>query len=187
MVGMNGDSLKERPLAERSALVFDPHLCTGCMYCMTACSTRSEGATSLSEARLQLIRYEGHALTGISGEEELVFKLVVCRQCEEAPCVAACPAEAMYVDEAGIVRRSVVRCTGCRSCALACPFGVIDTETTRHEVAKCDLCADRTPQGLLPRCVAVCPSRALKFMEIVEGVPAAGYTLMSGRTIHRTR
>jgi Fe-S-cluster-containing dehydrogenase component len=111
----------------------------------------------------------------------------VCRQCEEAPCVAACPNEAMYVDEAGIVRRGKVLCTGCGSCALACPFGVIDAETTRSEIAKCDLCAERTPQGLLPRCVSICPSGALKFLEIAEEVPAAGYTLLSGRTLHRSR
>ncbi len=152
-------------------LILDTDRCIGCKSCAAACF--------FGHTQFPGLRYE----TGAGSDAAPA----ICRQCEEAPCVAACPAEAMYVDEAGIVRRSLVRCTGCRSCALACPFGVIDTETTRHEVAKCDLCPDRTPQGLQPRCVAVCPSRALKFMEIVEGVRAAGYALMSGRTLHRTR
>ncbi|MCK4375933.1 MAG: 4Fe-4S dicluster domain-containing protein [Candidatus Brocadiae bacterium] len=152
-------------------LVVDTARCIGCMSCAAAC-------------------FYGHLeFPGLRYEEAGASTAMpaVCRQCEEAPCVEACPADAMYVDEAGIVRRSPVRCTGCRSCALACPFGVIDMETIRSEVAKCDLCADRTPRGLMPRCVAVCPSGALKFLEIAEGVPAAGYTLLSGRTLHRTR
>jgi Fe-S-cluster-containing dehydrogenase component len=152
-------------------LILDTDRCIGCKSCAAACFW--------SHTEFPALRFDEAESSGAMP--------AVCRQCEEAPCVAACPADAMYVDEAGIVRRSPVRCTGCRSCALACPFGVIEMETTRHEVAKCDLCADRTPRGLLPRCVAVCPSGALKFMEIAEGVPAAGYTLLSGRTLHRTR
>lgn len=152
-------------------LVLDTERCIGCKSCAAACF--------YGHLEFPALRYEEAA-----GSAAMP---AICRQCEEAPCVAACPNEAMYVDEAGIVRRSPVLCTGCRSCILACPFGIIDTEMTRNEVAKCDLCADRTPQGLLPRCVAVCPSRALKFLEIVEGVPAAGYTLLSGRTLHGSR
>ncbi len=151
-------------------LVLDTDRCIGCKSCSAACF--------FSHTEFHALRYEETASSGALP--------CICRQCEDAPCVAACPADAMYVDAAGIVRRSLVRCTGCRSCALACPFGVIDEELSRHEVSKCDLCADRTPYGLLPRCVAVCPSRALKFLEISEGVPAAGYAVMSGRTLHRT-
>jgi len=152
-------------------LLLDPGRCIGCKSCAAAC-------------------YLGHLDTpGLAYEEMSQSEALpaVCRQCEDAPCVAACPRDAMYVDESGIVRRSLMRCTGCRSCVLACPFGVIDSEITRSQVGKCDLCADRTPYGKLPRCVSICPSGALQFMELSREVLEKGYTLVSGRTISPSR
>ena len=156
-------------------LLLDPARCIGCKSCAAACF--------LGHADRPGLAYEE-----VSGSAAMP---AICRQCEEAPCVQACPNDAMYKDESGIVRRSALRCTGCRSCLLACPFGVMDTEIVKHQVAKCDLCADRTPRGLLPRCVAVCPSGALRFLVPDEspkregGLKAEGYRLLSGRTLEK--
>ena len=152
-------------------LLLDAGRCIGCRSCAAACYLGHVNAPGLY--------YEDIELSPAMP--------MVCRQCEEAPCVTACPNDAMYVDESGIVRRSPVRCTGCRSCFLACPFGVIDEEMIRHQVGKCDLCADRTPAGKLPRCVAICPSGALQFFRPDESLKAEGYVLLSGRTITQVR
>jgi len=105
---------------------------------------------------------------------------VICRQCKAAACVEACPVEAMVRDEQGVVRRRLFRCIGCGSCAKACPFGVIPNEPaglpagfrsldrlSGHQIAKCDLCEDRTAGDgeAVPRCVAACPSGALMFAD----------------------
>ena len=151
-------------------LLLDPERCIGCKSCAAACF--------LGHVRSPGLFYEDVA--------DSPAMPMPCRQCEEAPCIAACPNEAMYEDEHGIVRRSVVRCTGCRSCRLACPFGVID-EIARHQVGKCDLCADRTPEGLMPRCVAVCPSGALRFEVLDAELQEKGYTLVGGRIARARR
>lgn len=86
-----------------------------------------------------------------------------CRHCSEPLCAAACPFDVIVRDpETGIVRKSDFHCVGCRSCALACPFGVIEPGLVRHIAQKCTLCGDR-PEG--PRCVASCPTGALRLAE----------------------
>jgi Fe-S-cluster-containing hydrogenase component 2 len=48
-----------------------------------------------------------------------------CRKCEDAPCISACPAEALEKDENGIISRAVNLCIRCKSCVCICPFGTI--------------------------------------------------------------
>src|SRR5687768_18220168 len=53
------------------------------------------------------------------------------------------------------------RCLDCRNCVNACPFGVPKYNTQMHLQMKCDMCTDRTSEGLKPMCASVCPSEAL--------------------------
>jgi len=61
--------------------------------------------------------------------ERIRFALI-CRRCASAPCVAACPRGALEkvpsgTNDAGMLKRANMLCTGCGTCALACPFGTI--------------------------------------------------------------
>jgi len=145
-------------MAKRIVLRLD--YCIGCRACEAACRSRFKG-----EAR---IRY---------GEvNEVVLMPLACRHCEEPLCVAACPFDVIKRTEAGVVRQSSFHCVGCRSCALACPFGAIDTSLLRSISQKCSLCMDR-PEG--PRCVATCPTGALQFVEekeVTESTVGVGFT-----------
>ncbi len=103
--------------------------------------------------------------------KELPF-LVTCNHCKNAPCVQACPTQATFKREDGIVLMDFHRCIGCRFCMAACPFGsrsfnfrdprpFIDKVNpdfpTRSKgvVEKCNLCAERLAKGLQPACVEV--------------------------------
>ncbi len=59
--------------------------------------------------------------------ERATFELV-CRRCEHASCVLACPFDALERSEDGIIKRHNMRCVSCKSCSLACPFGTIYME-----------------------------------------------------------
>jgi Fe-S-cluster-containing dehydrogenase component len=58
---------------EEKVIVYDPVLCTGCMRCMTTCSTYNFGATSFSKSRIHMIRHEGYAITRMDEEDDLIF------------------------------------------------------------------------------------------------------------------
>ena len=53
------------------------------------------------------------------------------------------------------------RCIGCSNCVIACPFGVPKYMAELDQMMKCDMCTDRTSEGLKPMCASVCPSEAL--------------------------
>ena len=54
--------------------------------------------------------------------ERATFELV-CRRCEHASCVEACPFDALERGEDGIIKRHNMRCVSCKSCSLASSFG----------------------------------------------------------------
>ncbi|HUU09511.1 MAG TPA: 4Fe-4S dicluster domain-containing protein [Phycisphaerae bacterium] len=144
-------------------VVLDLDRCIECKSCMAAC-------------------YYGHGrMTGVSFVDIGPAVLpIVCRQCGDPACVEVCPAKAMQRDERGVVARGIFSCRGCGSCARACPFGILSLEMVGHQIAKCDLCEDRLGRGLTPRCVAVCPTGALRFATMDE-IEAEGLTVLGGR------
>lgn len=56
---------------------------------------------------------------------ELATFQFTCRKCEKAPCIGACPADALEKDDHGIVRRAIYLCVRCKSCVYSCPFGTM--------------------------------------------------------------
>jgi len=135
-------------------VLIDLDRCVECGSCAAACYTSHSRMPIIQSAR------QGPALLPL-----------ICRQCKAASCVDACPVQAMRRDDNGVVRRALSLCIGCGSCARACPFGVLPNDVTRRQIAKCDLCEDRTADGsAVPRCVAACPSGALQFADETKAI-----------------
>jgi Fe-S-cluster-containing dehydrogenase component len=144
---------------DERVLVFDPYYCSGCMYCMTACSTYNNGATSLSKSRIHIARHEGHALAVKGHEDDLIFESVTCQQCDHPYCMYLCPALAMErSDVTGALIINHDKCVGCRMCMVGCPFGALLYDQDRKQIVKCELC------GGDPQCVKFCASGALQFV-----------------------
>jgi Fe-S-cluster-containing dehydrogenase component len=146
-------------MAKRVYLNLD--LCCGCRSCAAACA------------------YSHHfqSLLGHSKLDEAAELPLHCLHCDQPACAAACPNEAMKKQEDGTVLRSHFKCVGCSSCAIACPFGVIQPDLSKHLVPKCDLCVDLLPANERPRCVATCTSGALTYEESDEQAGISARTL----------
>ena len=113
--------------------------------------------------------YPYHARNnGVTNLLEQIMRAEVCRKCEEAPCVNACPKEALEKQEDGNLKRYSMRCTGCNSCVLACPFGAVFPEIIPYLTSQCDYCIGRLSEGEEPLCASTCPGEAVKYVEVEE-------------------
>ncbi len=90
-----------------------------------------------------------------------------CRQCKEAFCVDACPKEALEHQENGMIKRYNMRCVGCKSCVLACPFGTIFPEVINYVTSKCDFCLNQlnNDADYQPACVRTSPGDSFVMKE----------------------
>lgn len=139
-------------------VIADMKLCIGCRTCEIACVMAHSDEDSLPmtaenfNPRLKVIKTHNVSVP------------ILCRQCEAAPCLNACPNSAIsHQDDSVQVQQ--LRCIGCKSCVSVCPYGAMEvvvcaTANGQQQVQanKCDLCKDRSGG---PACVEVCPTKAL--------------------------
>ncbi|MCL5022690.1 MAG: 4Fe-4S binding protein [Nitrospirae bacterium] len=118
-----------------------PGVCDGCGKCVEACLKAVRGKRDGGkQAALKLLR---HGMTYVP---------VICRNCEDAPCVTACMSGCRQRNGKGWVITDYRRCVGCWMCIMNCPFGAIGREPGSHIAPKCEGCLDRE----IPACVAAC-------------------------------
>jgi Fe-S-cluster-containing dehydrogenase component/formate-dependent nitrite reductase membrane component NrfD len=149
------DPLELREESPRWVKVLDQSRCIGCHACTTAC--KSENLVPLGVTRTYVKAVE----VGIFPRVRRSFQVTRCNQCEDAPCVAACPTGAMFRRPDGIVDFDKSVCIGCKACMAACPYDAIFINPDDHSAEKCNLCSHRIDQGLEPACVVVCPVEAI--------------------------
>ncbi len=101
------------------------------------------------------------ALTVLDERGDLYVRKL-CMHCLEPTCVSVCPVGALQKTADGPVVYESSKCIGCRYCMQACPFDVPRYEWNKPvpRVAKCDFCATRQAQGLMPACAEACPAEA---------------------------
>jgi Fe-S-cluster-containing dehydrogenase component len=77
-----------------------------------------------------------------------------------------------------------MRCTGCKSCTVACPFGIILPEFIPYLNSRCNYCL---ADGEIPHCVTTCPHKAIEFGEIQENPEENIYFIGEVLAIHSKR
>jgi len=149
----------------RSLLAIDQELCIRCGHCAWSCSSVHDDDVS------RLLRRGDVVVARVRGRARTLLLPSSCQHCKNPACMIDCPTGAITRDARGEVHVREELCTGCGSCAKACPWDniqlaersankrslpIVRTESTAVAV-KCDLCRDRGE----PACVAACPVDAI--------------------------
>jgi formate dehydrogenase iron-sulfur subunit len=155
----------------------DSTVCIGCKACEVACKEWNQ------------VPGDGYAWTGFSydntsslghstwrhvkfverlrdGAPEWDFSSDVCKHCEHAGCLEACPTGSIVRTEFGGVFVQDDVCNGCGYCVVSCPFGVIDRRPEDGGAFKCTFCYDRQKSGLEPACAKACPTESIQFGDL---------------------
>ena len=144
------------------SIFMDPSRCIGCRACDAACR---ECDTHKGESMIMV--------DFIDRRTSVATQPTLCMHCEDpvAPCAQVCPVMAILITPDGVVQQAEPsRCIGCRNCVYACPFGVPKFDIEARLMKKCNLCYDRTSQGLQPWCAQACPTQAIWYGDYEEFV-----------------
>lgn len=160
------DTTRDEASAQADAFrwgkVIDQTRCIGCHACSTAC--KSENSVPLGVNRT----YVKYVDVGQFPAARRNIQVTRCNQCDDPPCVAACPTAAMHQRPDGIVDFDKSVCIGCRACVAACPYDAIFINPNDHSAEKCNFCAHRLEVGLEPACVTVCPTEAIMIGNLLD-------------------
>jgi formate dehydrogenase iron-sulfur subunit len=170
-----------------TAFLTDSTLCIGCKACEVACkewngvsadgfdwtgySFDNTGMVGAETWRhVKFVEEQPQAGSGGNAPDHAswVFSSDVCKHCEEAGCLEACPTGAIVRTEFGGVFVQPDVCNGCAYCVVSCPFGVVARNEGDGRAFKCTFCYDRQKVGLQPACAKACPTESIKFGEITE-------------------
>ena len=159
----------------------DPTVCIGCKACEVAC--KEWNRVPAEPAAWTGTSYDHTGALGASTwrhvkflEQDDPFRWLflsdVCKHCEHAGCLEACPTGSIVRTEIGSVLVQDDVCNGCGYCVVACPFGVIDRRPEPLPGAggafKCTFCYDRQASGLTPACAKACPTESIQFGPLEE-------------------
>lgn len=137
----------QKEVAKRFLSV-NPEKCVGCCICEFACSLEKEGVLNPLKSRIRIIR-----------GPPFIHLATTCRQCEDTPCIRACPEDALsQSNETGAILVDYEKCNGCKWCLEACEYGAIRYDKDVDSVVICDLCDGN------PKCKEMCPEEAIDFV-----------------------
>jgi Fe-S-cluster-containing dehydrogenase component/formate-dependent nitrite reductase membrane component NrfD len=157
----------------------DLRKCIGCHACTIACKAEHQIPIGVNRCWVKTVE------KGAFPDTQRFFFPVLCNQCDSAPCVRICPTNALFKRRDGIVDLNGQSCIGCRACMEACPYDQLFIDPNTRTAEKCNFCANRVENLLLPACVSVCPTECRIFGDLDD--PASAVAQIVARESYRVR
>jgi Fe-S-cluster-containing hydrogenase component 2 len=81
-------------------------------------------------------------------------RVAICRHCENPPCVAACPVDALEKPDGSDIKRHLMKCVSCKQCSVACPVGanpavLLNYRTFSEYDINVEKCRKLLPEGTI--------------------------------------
>jgi len=187
---------------ETTAFFTDATTCIGCKACEVACKEWNgleadgynlsgfsyDNTVGFGHSTWRHVKFvEEIPIPGLGGNSPdhttWEFSSDVCKHCEVAGCLEACPTGALVRTEFGGVFLQPDICNGCAYCVVSCPFGVVQKNEEDGRAFKCTFCTDRQKAGLEPACAKACPTQSIQFgkLETLEEKAAERLTTLHDR------
>ena len=185
------------PTNQKWVMVIDLAKCDGCRDCTTACNKMHY--VPPYQEWIKVFEVQDNPAAG------KYWVARPCMQCDNPPCVRACPVGATFKRTDGIVMQDHERCIGCRNCMAQCPYSARffnwgEPPHTPEELAtpysmehnyphrkgvveKCIFCPHLLREGKLPACAQECEMGAIYFGDEYEDA----VTNSKGETIQFTK
>jgi len=188
-------------------------VCIGCRKCAEACHIENNHDRATNNSYIRVFEMEMGGIDFEKGDATYdhpvpqpgkFYMPVQCQQCENPPCVSACPIEATWQEQDGIVVVDYNWCIGCRYCEAACPYharrfnweapqipaeeinpdqGYLSNRIRPQGVMeKCTFCLHRTREGKMPACLEACPTGARVFGNILDPNSEIRWVIENKRT-----
>lgn len=136
--------------------------CVGCLSCTIACAVAHSASKTLFGAVAETPVPKSRIYVEWAAPDKKVP--LVCRHCEDAPCMYACISGAIRRTDDGVVMTDTDKCIGCWTCVMVCPYGVIGRHLETHTAFRCDRCPDLK----MPACVSACPTGVLVYETVAD-------------------
>jgi len=185
------------------AMVIDLRKCVGCYSCQVTC--KMENSVPMGDFRAKV----DTADVGRYPKARRPFLPTLCNNCDNPPCVPACPVPgATYKRKDSVVMVNRDLCIGCGRCVPACPYGARflhphitvkndpkvyakDVPEVRGKQAsdlrvvdKCDYCSQRLAAGIEePACVRNCVGKARFFGDLNDPGSEVSKLVASVKTV----
>lgn len=139
--------------------LLDTKRCIECSACEVACKQWNQVETGVN-VRLRRLRV---VETGTFPNARVSAISLSCNHCENALCMKACPAKAIWRRDDGLVIVNREKCLGCGQCRQFCPYEAPQMNQRTRQMEKCTGCFVRVEAELRPACATMCPTGALQW------------------------
>ena len=151
-------------------LVINYDICNGCYNCQVACKDEhvANDWSPIAKPQPDTGQFWNKVNDNVRGQVpkvKVTYEHSICQHCDDAPCIPACKAGAIYKRDDGAVIIDPNKCRGNKMCIESCPYeNIIYFNDMLNIAQKCTFCAHLLDSGWKePRCVDACPTGAFVF------------------------